>query len=245
MDPPQTSARGAATTCPAGGPSTNTTVSQTSTPSLSTSSSRVATSRCHHRSGRPVRSSANRMNSGPSDPTARGCGTVINRGHVASLGTRRSAFSHGTSHRSSAASSPSRSGSGSDNRRQPPVRRRRPVTPAVLRPRVAATGRRPHGPDPTAPPDGSARHRALHLPRRNLRPPKARLPCVGAIAPLRRRQRRPGRHRLKGDNFPADAARQECAERHFADEAHAHRLGQQRVELVEILPLVMPGRRFR
>ena len=70
-------ARGAATTCRAGGPSSAPSSPTPGAPSASTSSSRVATSRCHHRSGRPLRFSAHRMNSGPSDPVARGCGTVI------------------------------------------------------------------------------------------------------------------------------------------------------------------------
>ena len=49
------SARGAATTCRAGGPSTRQPSPRPARPSLSTSSSRVATSRCHQRNGRPVR----------------------------------------------------------------------------------------------------------------------------------------------------------------------------------------------
>ena len=87
----------------------NTIVSQTSSPCPSTSSSLVATSRCHQRSGFPSRPSAQRMNSRPSDPSARGCGTVISLGQVASFGTLRSPFSHGTRHRSSDAATPASS----------------------------------------------------------------------------------------------------------------------------------------
>jgi hypothetical protein len=54
------------------------------------------------------------MNPGPSDPTAIGCGTLINLGHTASPGGRRNPRSHGTRHRRSSAGSPagSRTGSG-------------------------------------------------------------------------------------------------------------------------------------
>ena len=47
------------------------------------------------------------------------------------------------------------------------------------------------------------------------------------------------------DRRRIDAARQECAEWHFADEPHADRLGQQRIELLEIAAPRQRDRRCR
>ena len=73
--------------------------SHTNTPSASCSNWRVRRQRLPPPAIDPrVRPATTPIASAPYDPTAAGCGAVMNRGHDASSGTSRRPSSHGTPH---------------------------------------------------------------------------------------------------------------------------------------------------